>query len=93
DADRDAMHVALAEEAIAIGAAPARASYLDGEKIIAAAKTSGAEAIHPGYGFLSENAGFAEACAAAGLVFIGLQHVLSRKAAAYLPLSAVSAHL
>ncbi|MCZ7935076.1 acetyl/propionyl/methylcrotonyl-CoA carboxylase subunit alpha [Agrobacterium leguminum] len=71
DADRDAMHVALADEAIAIGAAPARASYLDGEKIIAAAKACGAQAIHPGYGFLSENAGFAEACAAAGLVFIG----------------------
>lgn len=71
DADRNAMHVALADEAIAIGPAPARASYLDGEKIIAAAKASGAEAIHPGYGFLSENAGFAEACASAGLVFIG----------------------
>ncbi|MCZ7910596.1 acetyl/propionyl/methylcrotonyl-CoA carboxylase subunit alpha [Agrobacterium leguminum] len=70
-ADRDAMHVALADEAIAIGAAPARASYLDGEKIIAAAKACGAQAIHPGYGFLSENAGFAEACAAVDLVFIG----------------------
>ena len=71
DADRDAMHVALADEAIGIGPAPARASYLDAEKIIAAAKTTGAEAIHPGYGFLSENAAFAEACAAAGLIFIG----------------------
>ncbi|TQN61796.1 acetyl/propionyl/methylcrotonyl-CoA carboxylase subunit alpha [Agrobacterium tumefaciens] len=71
DADRDAMHVALADDAIGIGPAPARSSYLDGEKIIAAAKASGAQAIHPGYGFLSENAGFADACAAAGLVFIG----------------------
>lgn len=71
DADRNAMHVALADEAIGIGPAPARASYLDGEKIIAAAKASGAEAIHPGYGFLSENAAFAEACAAASLIFIG----------------------
>ncbi len=71
DADRDAMHVALADEAIGIGPAPARSSYLDAEKIIAAAHASGAEAIHPGYGFLSENAGFAEACASAGLVFIG----------------------
>ncbi len=71
DADRDAMHVALADEAIGIGPAPARSSYLNAEKIIAAARTSNAEAIHPGYGFLSENAGFAEDCAAAGLVFIG----------------------
>jgi 3-methylcrotonyl-CoA carboxylase alpha subunit len=71
DADRDAMHVALADEAIGIGPAPARSSYLDAEKIIAAARASSAEAIHPGYGFLSENAGFAEACAAASLVFIG----------------------
>ncbi len=71
DADRDAMHVSLADEAIDIGPAPARASYLNSEKIIAAAQESGAEAIHPGYGFLSENADFAEACASAGLVFTG----------------------
>jgi 3-methylcrotonyl-CoA carboxylase alpha subunit len=71
DADRAAMHVALADEAFRIGPAPARASYLDGTKIIEAAKKSGAQAIHPGYGFLSENADFAEACATAGVVFIG----------------------
>jgi 3-methylcrotonyl-CoA carboxylase alpha subunit len=71
EADRDAAHVAFADAARAIGPAPARESYLDGEKIIAAALASGAEAIHPGYGFLSENAGLAEACAAADLVFIG----------------------
>jgi 3-methylcrotonyl-CoA carboxylase alpha subunit len=71
DADSAAMHVALADEAFRIGPAPARASYLDGAKIIAAAKESGAQAIHPGYGFLSENADFADACATAGVVFIG----------------------
>ncbi|MGH6851813.1 MAG: biotin carboxylase N-terminal domain-containing protein, partial [Methylocella sp.] len=71
DADRAAMHVALADEAFGIGPAPARASYLDGAKIIEAAQKSGAQAIHPGYGFLSENADFAEACATAGVVFIG----------------------
>ncbi|HVJ55437.1 MAG TPA: acetyl/propionyl/methylcrotonyl-CoA carboxylase subunit alpha [Aliidongia sp.] len=71
EADREARHVEMADEAYPIGAAPARDSYLAGEKIIAAAKRAGAEAIHPGYGFLSENAYFAEACAAAGIVFIG----------------------
>ena len=71
EADRDAMHVAQADAAVFIGPARARDSYLNIETIIAAAKSSGAEAIHPGYGFLSENADFAEACAAAGLVFVG----------------------
>lgn len=71
DADRDARHVAEADRAIAIGPAPARQSYLSIPALIAAATTSGAEAIHPGYGFLSENADFAEACGEAGIVFIG----------------------
>jgi 3-methylcrotonyl-CoA carboxylase alpha subunit len=71
DADRDAMHVAIADEAYRIGPPPARESYLNIEAIIAAAKRAGAEAIHPGYGFLSENTAFAEACAAAGITFIG----------------------
>jgi acetyl/propionyl-CoA carboxylase alpha subunit len=71
DADADAPHVHDADAAVRIGPAPARESYLVGERIIAAAKASGAEAIHPGYGFLSENAAFAEAVTAAGLVWIG----------------------
>ncbi|MEA3036737.1 MAG: 3-methylcrotonyl-CoA carboxylase alpha subunit [Sphingomonadales bacterium] len=71
DADRHALHVREADEAVHIGPSPARESYLVGEKIIGAAKASGAEAIHPGYGFLSENADFAEAVEAAGLVWVG----------------------
>ena len=71
EADAAARHVALADEAFAIGPAPARDSYLVAEKSIEAAKHAGAEAIHPGYGFLSENSGFAGACADNGIVFIG----------------------
>jgi propionyl-CoA carboxylase alpha chain/3-methylcrotonyl-CoA carboxylase alpha subunit len=71
EADAGAAHVREADEAIAIGAAPARGSYLRGEKIIAAAHQAGAEAIHPGYGFLSENAAFAEQVMAEGLVWVG----------------------
>ncbi|MEI8144523.1 MAG: biotin carboxylase N-terminal domain-containing protein, partial [Alphaproteobacteria bacterium] len=71
DADANAMHVRLADEAYRIGPAPARESYLVIDAILAAAKASRAASIHPGYGFLSERAEFAEACAAAGIVFIG----------------------
>ncbi|HEY1490982.1 MAG TPA: biotin carboxylase N-terminal domain-containing protein, partial [Steroidobacteraceae bacterium] len=71
DADAGARHVRAADEAVHIGPAAARASYLDGARIIAAAHATGAQAIHPGYGFLSENARFAQECAAAGLIFVG----------------------
>lgn len=71
DADAKALHVRSADEAVHIGPAPARESYLCGDKIIAAAKATGAEAIHPGYGFLSENAEFAQAVIDAGLVWVG----------------------
>ncbi|NIA72011.1 acetyl-CoA carboxylase biotin carboxylase subunit [Pelagibius litoralis] len=71
EVDVDAAHVALADSAYCIGAAPAAESYLKAAAIIAAAKAAGAQAIHPGYGFLSENADFAEACQAAGITFVG----------------------
>ena len=71
DADANALHVREADQAVHIGPSPARESYLVGEKIIAAAKASRAEAIHPGYGFLSENAAFAQAVLDAGLVWVG----------------------
>ena len=71
DADANAKHVSVCDEAVHIGASAPKDSYLRWEKIIAAARASGAQAIHPGYGFLSENAAFAQACADTGLVFIG----------------------
>ena len=74
EADKDARHVALADEAVLLGPAPSRESYLVADKIIAAAKATGAEAIHPGYGFLSENEDFAKRVEDEGLVFIGPKH-------------------
>src|SRR3954468_14662651 len=71
EADANALHVASCDEAYLIGPAPARESYLKAERIIDVARRSGAQAIHPGYGFLSENAAFAQSCADAGIVFVG----------------------
>src|SRR3569833_1254056 len=90
DADRDALHVRYADEAVHIGEAPSNQSYLVGEKIIDACHKTGAEAIHPGYGFLSENAAFAKMVREAGLILIGpspeamevMGNKLSAKAAA-----------
>ena len=102
DADRDALHVDMADEAICIGPAPAAQSYLDINKIIAAAKETGAEAIHPGYGFLSENAAFARALEKAGITFIGPNvraieamgdKIESKKLAAKAKVSTVPGHL
>ncbi len=102
DADRDALHVEMADEAIAIGPPPAAQSYLVIDKIVAACQASGAEAVHPGYGFLSERAAFAEALAEAGIVFIGPNpraiaamgdKIESKKAAAHAKVSTVPGHL
>jgi geranyl-CoA carboxylase alpha subunit len=86
EVDREAPHVNYADEALCIGAAPASESYLSMENVLAAARASAAQAIHPGYGFLSENADFARACEAAGVVFIGPQasaiELMGNKAAA-----------
>ena len=71
DVDADAPHVAMADQAVRVGSAPVRESYLNVEAILEAARVSGAKAVHPGYGFLSENPDFAEACVKAGLIFVG----------------------
>src|SRR6202167_717117 len=102
DADRDALHVEMADTAVAIGPPPAAQSYLVIERIVAACKESGAEAVHPGYGFLSERAAFAEALKKAGVVFIGPNaaaiaamgdKIESKKAAARAKVSTVPGHL
>ena len=77
EADRAAMHVRAADVAVEIGPAPSTESYLRQDRLIEAAQAAGAECIHPGCGFLAENAGFAEACAAAGMVFVGPSPKLS----------------
>ena len=101
DVDRDALHVELADDAVPIGPPPAAQSYLVIEKIVEACRASGAEAVHPGYGFLSERAAFAEALAAAGIVFIGPNpraiaamgdKIESKKAAARAQVSTVPGH-
>jgi propionyl-CoA carboxylase alpha chain len=74
DADKDALHVELADEAVRLGPAPSRESYLLGDRIIEACRQTGAEAVHPGYGFLSENEAFARQVEEAGIVFIGPKH-------------------
>ncbi|MGB8184301.1 MAG: biotin carboxylase N-terminal domain-containing protein, partial [Pseudolabrys sp.] len=102
EADKDALHVEMADTAVAIGPPPAAESYLVIEKIVAACKQSGAEAVHPGYGFLSEREAFPKALAAAGIVFIGPNpkaiaamgdKIESKKAAAAAKVSTVPGHL
>jgi propionyl-CoA carboxylase alpha chain len=102
DADRGAMHVKLADEAVHIGGSPARDSYLSIEKIVAACKATGAEAVHPGYGFLSENAAFPAALAKEGIIFVGPpvkaieamgDKITSKKLAAAAGVSTVPGHM
>src|ERR1700761_4285228 len=102
EADRDALHVEMADAAVPIGPPPAAQSYLVIDKIVAACKASGAEAVHPGYGFLSERQAFAKALAAAGIVFIGPNpgaiaamgdKIESKKAAAKAKVSTVPGYL
>ena len=102
EADRDALHVEMADEAVPIGPPPASESYLVIEKIVAACKSTGADAVHPGYGFLAEQAAFPAALAKAGIVFIGPNpkaiaamgdKIESKKAAAKAKLSVVPGHL
>src|SRR6202051_1484930 len=102
EADKDALHVEMADAAVAIGPPPAAESYLVIDKIVAACKATGAEAVHPGYGFLSEREAFARALAAAGIVFIGPNakaiaamgdKIESKKAAAKANVSTVPGHL
>src|SRR3979490_874709 len=102
EADRDALHVEMADQAVPIGPAPASESYLVIEKIVAACKQTGAEAVHPGYGFLSEREAFPKALAQAGIVFIGPNpkaiaamgdKIESKKAAAKANVSTVPGHL
>jgi propionyl-CoA carboxylase alpha chain len=102
DADRDALHVEMADHAVPIGPPPAAESYLSIEKIVAAARQSGAQAVHPGYGFLSEREAFPQALAEAGIVFIGPNagaigamgdKIAAKKAAAVAKVSTVPGHL
>src|SRR5262252_7945596 len=102
EADRDALHVEMADEAVAIGPPPAAESYLVIDKMVAACKTTGAEAVHPGYGFLSEREAFPKALAEAGIVFIGPNpkaiaamgdKIESKRAAAKAKVSTVPGHL
>lgn len=102
DADREALHVKMADKAVHIGGSPAGQSYLSIEKIIAACRETGAEAVHPGYGFLSENPKFAEALAAAGIIFVGPpvkaieamgDKITSKKIAAAAGVSTVPGHM
>jgi len=79
EADRESRHIAMADEAVCIGPGPSKLSYLDQEAVLSAAKNTGADAIHPGYGFLSENADFSELCAKRGITFIGPPPSASRK--------------